>query len=149
MKHKSTSSNFLTSSGRAEEVTIMRANLPVAILLAVKPSGTKRELGWARGEFTVPERSRIPRPRQSRPHPLRRRTPPEALQLLIAPAVAQLLQLKPERLPVFAVPAAFLGFLCCDRMRHAVNIAGQRSTDSGAGGCDLAGQPPRAWLLPQ
>ena len=40
---------------QGEEVTIMRANVPVARLVATKPSGAKRELGWARGEFTVPD----------------------------------------------------------------------------------------------
>lgn len=38
-----------------EEITIMRANVPVAKLTAVSHAGAKRELGWARGEFTVPE----------------------------------------------------------------------------------------------
>jgi prevent-host-death family protein len=38
-----------------EEITIMRANVPVAKLTAVERSGQKRELGWARGEFTVPD----------------------------------------------------------------------------------------------
>jgi prevent-host-death family protein len=38
-----------------EEVTIMRANVPVAKLTGVSHAGAKRELGWAKGEFTVPE----------------------------------------------------------------------------------------------
>jgi prevent-host-death family protein len=38
-----------------EEVTIMRANVPVAKLTAATPSAVKRELGWARGEFKVPD----------------------------------------------------------------------------------------------
>jgi prevent-host-death family protein len=36
-----------------EEITIMRANVPVAKLTPVERSGQKLELGWARGEFTV------------------------------------------------------------------------------------------------
>lgn len=38
-----------------EEITIMRSNVPVATLTAVKAPAMKRELGWARGEFTVPD----------------------------------------------------------------------------------------------
>jgi len=38
-----------------EEITIMRANVPVAKLTAVSHASAKRELGWARGEFTVSE----------------------------------------------------------------------------------------------
>jgi antitoxin (DNA-binding transcriptional repressor) of toxin-antitoxin stability system len=33
----------------------MRANVPVAKLIAVNPSAATRELGWARGEFAVPD----------------------------------------------------------------------------------------------
>lgn len=47
---------------QGEEVTIMRSNVPVAKLVAAKPSGVKRELGWARGEFTVPDDFDAPLP---------------------------------------------------------------------------------------
>jgi prevent-host-death family protein len=47
---------------QGEEVTIMRSNVPVAKLVAVGPSGAKRELGWARGEFTVPDDFDAPLP---------------------------------------------------------------------------------------
>jgi antitoxin (DNA-binding transcriptional repressor) of toxin-antitoxin stability system len=40
---------------QGEEITIMRANVPVAKLTAVSHTVAKRELGWARGEFRVPE----------------------------------------------------------------------------------------------
>ena len=38
-----------------EEVTIMRSNVAVAKLVSARASGAKRELGWARGEFKVPD----------------------------------------------------------------------------------------------
>ena len=36
-----------------EEVTIMRANVPVARLIAADRPAVKRELGWARGEIQI------------------------------------------------------------------------------------------------
>ena len=48
-------SRLLERVEQGEEITIMRANVPVAKLTAVSHAGVKRELGWARGEFTVPE----------------------------------------------------------------------------------------------
>jgi prevent-host-death family protein len=48
-------SRLLERVEQGEEITIMRANVPVAKLTAVDHTGTKRELGWARGEFKVPE----------------------------------------------------------------------------------------------
>jgi prevent-host-death family protein len=36
-----------------EEITIMRANVPVAKLVAADRRGARRELGWARGEVQV------------------------------------------------------------------------------------------------
>lgn len=48
-------SRLLERVEQGEEITIMRANVPVAKLIAVTPSVGKRELGWARGEFTVPD----------------------------------------------------------------------------------------------
>ena len=38
---------------QGEEITIMRANVPVAKLTAVTHKGAKRELGWARGEIKL------------------------------------------------------------------------------------------------
>lgn len=55
-------SRLLEKVEQGEEVTIMRANVPVAKLTAVTPSSAKRELGWARGEFTVPENFDDPLP---------------------------------------------------------------------------------------
>lgn len=48
-------SRLLERVEQGEEITIMRANVPVAKLTGVGHAGAKRELGWARGEFTVPE----------------------------------------------------------------------------------------------
>jgi prevent-host-death family protein len=48
-------SRLLERVEQGEEITIMRANVPVAKLIAVNPSAATRELGWARGEFTVPD----------------------------------------------------------------------------------------------
>ena len=48
-------SRLLERVEQGEEITIMRSNVPVAKLTALAPSVVKRELGWARGEFTVPE----------------------------------------------------------------------------------------------
>lgn len=47
-------SRLLERVEHGEEITIMRANVPVARLTGVTHTA-KRELGWARGEFTVPE----------------------------------------------------------------------------------------------
>jgi prevent-host-death family protein len=47
-------SRLLESVERGEEVVIMRSNVPIARLVAARPAG-RRELGWAQGEFTVPE----------------------------------------------------------------------------------------------
>jgi prevent-host-death family protein len=55
-------SDLLEKVEQGEEVTIMRANVPVATLTAVTPSSIKLELGWARGEFTVPENFDDPLP---------------------------------------------------------------------------------------
>jgi prevent-host-death family protein len=48
-------SRLLERVEQGEEITIMRANVPVAKLIAVTPAVGNRELGWARGEFTVPD----------------------------------------------------------------------------------------------
>jgi len=48
-------SRLLERVEKGEEITIMRANVPVAKLTAIVPSVAKRELGWARGEFTLLE----------------------------------------------------------------------------------------------
>ena len=47
-------SRLLERVANGEEVTIMRSNVPVAKLVAATLP-KRRELGWARGEFTVPE----------------------------------------------------------------------------------------------
>ncbi len=54
-------SRLLESVERGEEVTIMRSNVPIAKLVAVAPP-IRRELGWARGEFTVPDDFNEPLP---------------------------------------------------------------------------------------
>jgi prevent-host-death family protein len=48
-------SRLLERVEQGEEIIIMRANVPVAKLSAVNKAVARRELGWARGEFTVPE----------------------------------------------------------------------------------------------
>jgi prevent-host-death family protein len=48
-------SRLLEKVEQGEEVIIMRANVPVARLTAIPQAPVLRELGWARGEFTVPE----------------------------------------------------------------------------------------------
>jgi prevent-host-death family protein len=55
-------SRLLERVEKGEEVTIMRANVPVAKLTAISPTRAKRKLGWARGEFTVPENFDDPLP---------------------------------------------------------------------------------------
>ena len=54
-------SRLLDSVERGEEVIIMQSNVPIAKLVAVQPE-RRRELGWARGEFTVPEDFNDPLP---------------------------------------------------------------------------------------
>ncbi len=54
-------SRLLESVERGEEVTIMRSNVPIAKLVAVA-APKRRELGWARGEFTVPDDFNEPLP---------------------------------------------------------------------------------------
>ena len=48
-------SRLLERVEQGEEITIMRSNVPVAKLIAFAPSPARCELGWARGEFTVPD----------------------------------------------------------------------------------------------
>lgn len=55
-------SRLLEKVEKGEEVTIMRANKPVARLVPIIPELGKRELGWAAGEFTVPENFDDPLP---------------------------------------------------------------------------------------
>ena len=47
-------SRLLERVANGEEVLIMRYNIPVAKLVPATVQ-KRRELGWARGEFTVPE----------------------------------------------------------------------------------------------
>ena len=54
-------SRLLESVERGEEVVIMRSNVPIAKLVAATPP-KRRELGWALGEFTVPEDFNAPSP---------------------------------------------------------------------------------------
>lgn len=58
---KTSLSRLLERVEQGEEVLIMRANKPVARLVAVA-STPKRKLGWARGEFEVPEDFNAPLP---------------------------------------------------------------------------------------
>lgn len=55
-------SRLLEKVEQGEEVVIMRANVPIAKLVPVAPSVVKRELGWAKGEFTVPNNFNDPLP---------------------------------------------------------------------------------------
>lgn len=58
---KTNLSKLLERVERGEEIIISRANVPVARLTAALPA-MKRELGWARGEFTVPDDFNDPLP---------------------------------------------------------------------------------------
>ena len=55
-------SRLLERVGQGEEITIMRNNVPVARLTAVA-AVTSRQLGWAKGEFTVPDDINAPLPK--------------------------------------------------------------------------------------
>jgi prevent-host-death family protein len=55
-------SRILKRVTEGEEVVIMRSNVPIARLVAVRAMPKRRELGWARGEFTVPEDFDAPLP---------------------------------------------------------------------------------------
>jgi len=48
-------SKLLEKVQLGEEVIIMRANVPVAKLVAAVTPRPRLELGWAHGEFTVPD----------------------------------------------------------------------------------------------
>jgi len=54
-------SRLLESVERGQEVVIMRSNTPIARLVAIAVPA-RRELGWARGEFIVPEDFDAPLP---------------------------------------------------------------------------------------
>ena len=54
-------SRLLESVERGQEVVIMRSNTPIARLVAIA-APARRELGWARGEFIVPEDFDAPLP---------------------------------------------------------------------------------------
>ncbi len=56
-------SRLLDSVERGEEVVIMRSNVPVARLVASRPP-KRRKLGWARGEFVVPDDFNDPLPKE-------------------------------------------------------------------------------------
>ena len=55
-------SRLLERVTEGEEVTIMRSNVPIARLVPVSSKPVRRELGWARGEFTVPDDFDAPLP---------------------------------------------------------------------------------------
>ncbi|HXJ38129.1 MAG TPA: type II toxin-antitoxin system Phd/YefM family antitoxin [Bryobacteraceae bacterium] len=55
-------SRLLERVEQGEEIIIMRSNVPVAKLTAVTPVRI-RELGWARGEFEVPDNFNAPLPK--------------------------------------------------------------------------------------
>lgn len=58
---KTTLSRLLERVEQGEEIVISRSNVPVARLVAAKPV-MKRALGWAKGEFTVPDDFDAPLP---------------------------------------------------------------------------------------
>ena len=58
---KTNFSKLLERVEHGEEVIIHRANVPVARLVAARPV-MKRALGWAEGEFVVPEDFNAPLP---------------------------------------------------------------------------------------
>lgn len=53
-------SRLLDRVEQGEEVVIMRSNVPIARLVAV--TAASRQLGWAKGEFVVPEDFNAPLP---------------------------------------------------------------------------------------
>jgi prevent-host-death family protein len=55
-------SRILERVTEGEEVIIMRSNVPIARLVPVGARPIRRELGWARGEFTVPDDFDAPLP---------------------------------------------------------------------------------------
>jgi prevent-host-death family protein len=55
-------SRLLQRVAGGEEITITRAGVPVARLVAVEPRRTPRPLGMYRGEFRVPENFNAPLP---------------------------------------------------------------------------------------
>jgi prevent-host-death family protein len=55
-------SRILERVTEGEEVIIMRSNVPIARLVPVSSRPIRRELGWARGEFTVPDDFDAPLP---------------------------------------------------------------------------------------
>ena len=55
-------SRLLQRVAAGEEVTIARAGVPVARLVAVKPEGKKRPLGFARGQIWIADDFDAPLP---------------------------------------------------------------------------------------
>jgi len=55
-------SRILERVTEGEEVIIMRSNIPIARLVPIQSAPKRRELGWARGEFTVPDDFDAPLP---------------------------------------------------------------------------------------
>ena len=55
-------SRLLERVSLGEEVTIMKAGNPVARLVPVEKPNKRRELGWAAGEFFVPDDFDAPLP---------------------------------------------------------------------------------------
>ncbi len=55
-------SQLLERVSKGEEVVIMRSNVPVAKLVAISATPKRRDLGWARGQFTVPDDFDAPLP---------------------------------------------------------------------------------------
>ena len=55
-------SRILERVTEGEEVIIMRSNVPIARLVPFTATMVRRELGWARGEFTVPDDFNAPLP---------------------------------------------------------------------------------------
>jgi prevent-host-death family protein len=55
-------SRILERVTEGEDVIIMRSNSPIARLVPIRSLPVRRELGWARGEFTVPEDFDAPLP---------------------------------------------------------------------------------------
>jgi prevent-host-death family protein len=55
-------SRILERVTEGEEVIIMRSNVPIARLVAIRSLPVRRELGWAHGEFMVPEDFDAPLP---------------------------------------------------------------------------------------
>ena len=55
-------SRLLERVALGDEITIMKANVPIARLVPVGPKAARRRLGWAAGEIEIPDDFDAPLP---------------------------------------------------------------------------------------